>query len=151
MATPERKAMSWSILVVDDSFAVRTQLRVPLEAKGARVLEAENGSEGLWRARENNIDLIIVDVHMPIMDGLRMIQELRKLPAYLNTPIFVLTSDAASTRVEEGRKAGASAWILKPVRPDALWKAIEKALVGRAPVAASERFSSSTEAKESDQ
>lgn len=111
---------------------VRSQLRTGLEAKGARVVEAENGSEGLWRARENAVDLVVSDIHMPVMDGIRMVEELRKLPEYATTPIFILTSDAAAQRADEGKRAGANAWILKPVKADLLWKAIEKALFGRA-------------------
>ncbi len=124
--------MAWSILIVDDSSLVRSQIRAALEAKGAHVVEAENGSEGLWRARENLVDLVVADIHMPVMDGIKMVEELRKLPEYATTPIFILTSDAASTRAEEGKKAGANAWILKPVKAELLWKAIEKALFGRA-------------------
>jgi two-component system chemotaxis response regulator CheY len=124
--------VTWSILIVDDSSLVRSQLRAALEAKGARVVEAENGSEGLWRARENLVDLVVADIHMPVMDGIRMVEELRKIPEYATTPIFILTSDAASSRAEEGKKAGANAWILKPVKTELLWKAIEKALFGRA-------------------
>jgi two-component system, chemotaxis family, chemotaxis protein CheY len=123
--------LAWSILIVDDSSLVRSQLRTALEAKGARVVEAENGSEGLWRARENLVDLVIADIHMPVMDGIRMVEELRRLPEYATTPIFILTSDAAAQRADEGKKAGANAWILKPVKADLLWKAIEKALFGR--------------------
>lgn len=124
--------MAWSILIVDDSSLVRSQLRNTLEAKGARVIEAENGREGLWRARENAVDLVIADIHMPLMDGIRMVEELRRLPEYATTPIFILTSDAATQRAEEGKRAGANAWILKPVKSELLWKAIEKALFGRA-------------------
>lgn len=127
--------MTWSILIVDDSSLVRSQLRAALEAKGARIIEAENGREGLWRARESVVDLVVADIHMPIMDGIRMVEELRKLPEYSTTPIFVLTSDAATTRAEDGKKAGANAWILKPVKTELLWKAIEKALFGRTPSA----------------
>jgi two-component system chemotaxis response regulator CheY len=124
--------MTWSILVVDDSAVARSQLRVAFEAKGARVTEAENGREGLWRARAEAFDLVFTDVHMPVMDGLQMIQELRKQPEYAATPIFVLTSDAAATRASEGKKAGANAWVVKPVSPELLWKAVEKALFGKA-------------------
>ncbi len=124
--------MSWCILIVDDSALVRSQLRMALEAKGARIVEAENGNEALWRARESSIDLVIADIHMPVMDGIRLVEELRKVPDHQSTPIFILTSDAATTRAEEGKRAGANAWILKPVKPDLLWKAIEKALQGRA-------------------
>jgi len=79
--------MTWSILIVDDSSLIRSQLRAALEAKSVRVVEAENGSEGLWRARENLVDLIIADIHMPVMDGIRMVEELRKIPEYATTPI----------------------------------------------------------------
>jgi len=123
--------MVWSILIVDDSSLVRSQLRSALELKGARVVEAENGSQGLWRARENQVDLVVVDIHMPVMDGIKMVEELRRLPDYATTPIFILTSDAASSRAEEGKRAGANAWILKPVKIDLLWKAIERALFSR--------------------
>jgi two-component system chemotaxis response regulator CheY len=124
--------MTWSILVVDDSAVARSQLRIAFEAKGARVTEAENGREGLWRARAESFDLVFTDVHMPVMDGLQMIQELRKQPEYAATPIFVLTSDAAATRASEGKKAGANAWVVKPISSELLWKAVEKALFGKA-------------------
>lgn len=120
--------MAWTILIADDSHSARAQLRAPLEARGVKVVEAENGREGLWRARETVFDLVIADIHMPVMDGLAMIREVRKLPGYAAIPIFVVTADATSARMEQGRKAGASAWMLKPARPDLLWKAIEKAL-----------------------
>jgi two-component system chemotaxis response regulator CheY len=87
----------------------------------------------LWRARAESIDMIFSDIHMPVMDGLQMIQELRKQPQYATTPIFVMTSDAAGTRAAEGKKAGANAWLIKPVNPELLWKAVEKALFGRQP------------------
>lgn len=125
--------MSWSILIVDDSYFIRSQLRATFEAKGATVIEAENGSEGLWRAREHAVDLMVVDVHMPVMDGLRMIQEVRKLREHAHTPIFVLTTDAAGSRADEGKKVGATAWMLKPLNPELLWKGIEKVLLRAAP------------------
>ena len=123
--------MTWVILVVDDSATTRSLLRDTFEAKGARVIEAENGREGLWRARAEHVDLIVCDIHMPVMDGLQMIQELRKVPEYAKTPVFVLTSDAAITRAAEGKKAGADAWVVKPVNAASMWKAVEKALFGK--------------------
>jgi two-component system chemotaxis response regulator CheY len=123
--------MSWVILIVDDSATTRALIRDEFEAKGARVLEAENGKEGLWRLRGEPVDLIVCDIHMPVMDGLQMIQELRKLPEHASTPVFVLTSDAAGTRAAEGKKAGATAWVVKPINAASLWKAVEKALFGK--------------------
>lgn len=138
--------MSWLILLVDDSLTTRSQLREVFEAKGARVIEAENGREGLWRARAEHADVIICDIHMPIMDGLQMIQQLRKLPEYATTPVFVLTSDATVARAAEGKKAGANAWVVKPVNPASLWKAVEKALFGKLPSAQSAGLSPSVPA-----
>jgi len=129
--------MTWSILLVDDSTAARTSLRMALEAKGATVVEAQNGREGLFRAKTQPIDLIVTDVHMPVMDGLQMIQELRKESEYSAVPILVLTSDVAGSRAAEGRAAGATSWLVKPVTPELVWKAIEKVLFGKQPRAAS--------------
>ena len=143
--------MPWSILIVDDSSVARAQLRPTFEAKGAQVIEAENGREGLWRARAKAIDLIITDIHMPVMDGLEMIRELRQETQYALTPIFVLTSDAAANRALEGKKAGANAWIVKPVNPDLLWKAIQKALFGLPTISvAQDAFALKTRARESE-
>jgi len=122
--------MTWSILLVDDSATARALLRATLTPKGVKVLEAENGKEGLWRARAEKVDLILTDVHMPVMDGLQMIREIRALPAHATTPIFVLTSDAAGERAMVGKNAGANAWIIKPVNPAILWRVLEKALLG---------------------
>ena len=128
--------MTWLVLVVDDSATTRSQLRSALEAKGVRVIEAENGREGLWRARAERVDLVLCDIHMPVMDGLAMIQELRKQPEYVATPVFVLTSDGSVLRAAEGKKAGADAWIVKPINSVSLWKTVEKALSGRPPSSA---------------
>lgn len=122
--------MSWSILLVDDSETFRAPIRAALVAKGIRVIEAENGKEGLTRARTERVDLIFSDVHMPVMDGLQMVRELRALREYATTPIFVLTSDASGIRATEGKNAGATGWIVKPVRPDVLVKIVEKTLFG---------------------
>ena len=119
--------MTWVILVVDDSANARLVLRLAFEAKGARVIEAENGRAGLALARTERIDLIFSDIRMPVMDGLQMIRALRKEPMHAKTPIFVLTSDDV-TRAEEGKKAGADAWVFKSSTTDALWKVVEKAL-----------------------
>ena len=120
--------MTWNILVVDDSPQVRADVRSALEERGVEVTEAENGSEGLWRAKDGHFDVVITDVHMPMMDGLKLIKELRADPAYGETPIFVMTTDASEIRAEEGTRAGATAWAVKPLDPDFLWKGIQKAL-----------------------
>jgi two-component system chemotaxis response regulator CheY len=116
-----------SVLMVDDSSTARRQLRVALESAGIRVAEAAEGVEGLWRARQQAFDLVLTDIHMPAMDGLEFIRELRKSPGYGETPIYVLTSDGSRDRLAEGRAAGATAWVIKPPNLPLLVDAIVKA------------------------
>ena len=116
------------IMVVDDSATVRQQLRVFLEGRGFSVIEAHDGIGGVTMAQHNSVDLIIVDMNMPMMDGLEMIRQVRRLPAHAGTPIFVLTTDAAVESAQKGKAAGATAWIVKPYKPDALLAGIKKVL-----------------------
>jgi two-component system chemotaxis response regulator CheY len=116
------------VLVVDDSSVARRQLREALEAVGVSVSEASEGVEALWRARQQPYDLIITDIHMPAMDGLQLLRELRKLPGSEHTPVYVLTSDGSRERLAEGRAAGATAWIVKPANIPMLVKAVLNAL-----------------------
>jgi len=113
--------------MVDDSSTARRQLRVALESAGIHVAEASEGVEGLWRARQQTFDLVLTDIHMPAMDGLEFIRELRKSPGYGQTPIYVLTSDGSRDRLAEGRAAGATAWVIKPPNVALLVDAIVKA------------------------
>jgi two-component system, chemotaxis family, chemotaxis protein CheY len=119
---------SKSVLIVDDSSTIRGQLRPILEEIGMTVVEAGDGDEGLVIARLNTLDLIMVDVHMPKMDGITMIREVRKLPNHEKTPIFVLTTDSSISRARDAKAAGATAWIVKPVQDATLVKGIQKVL-----------------------
>jgi two-component system, chemotaxis family, chemotaxis protein CheY len=121
-------AVNARVLVVDDSSVARRQLREALEAVGISVSEASEGVEALWRARQQLYDLIITDIHMPAMDGLQLLRELRKLPGNERTPVYVLTSDGSRERLAEGRAAGATAWIVKPANIPMLVKAVLNAL-----------------------
>jgi two-component system chemotaxis response regulator CheY len=123
------KPLGKSVLVVDDSASIRLQLRQALEDSGFSVAEADNGEKGLELARGSDpIDLMIVDVNMPIMDGLEMIGQVRGLKAHVNTPIFVLTTESGAATVKDGRAVGATAWIVKPVQSDVLVKGIRALL-----------------------
>jgi two-component system chemotaxis response regulator CheY len=102
------------ILVVDDSATARRQLCPQLRDAGMEVSEASDGSEGLWRAREQLFDLVLTDIHMPEMDGLAFVQRLRELPNYKDVPVVALTSDGSAQRREQGRRLGIRAWVLKP-------------------------------------
>jgi two-component system chemotaxis response regulator CheY len=120
--------MGKRILVVDDSTTVRQQLHTLLTSHGFGVAEAEDGEQGLAAAATEQADLLIVDVNMPRMNGIRMVEEVRKLPAYQKTPIFMLTTESTKSVMALGKAAGATAWIIKPFRPEILVKGIERVL-----------------------
>lgn len=123
--------MGWSALIVDDSATLRTTLRTMFESNAVTVIEAENGQQGFIKALEHTVDVIVTDIHMPVMDGVKMIGAIRELPQYKETPIFVLSTDGTTSRLQDGRKAGATAWLIKPTNPDLLWKGIERMLQQR--------------------
>ncbi len=116
------------VLIVDDSSSVRRTLKVMLSDGGYEVVTATNGVEGLAAARSTRVDLIIADVNMPLMNGIEMIGEIRKLDDYQHTPIFVLTSESTAEVVQEAKMRGANAFIIKPFRPDLLMKGVERLL-----------------------
>lgn len=120
-----------SVLVVDDSAIVRRELCHCLEQAGFKVATAAEGVEGLWRARQATFDLVLTDVHMPTMDGLEFVSELRRLSGYDTTPVFVLTSDRSKERLVRGREVGATAWVIKPPNLPALMEAVRQAVEGR--------------------
>lgn len=93
-----------------------------------RFSEAADGQEALWKARHAPHDLVITDLHMPTMDGLELVRQLRKLPGYATVPVLVLTSDPSRERLKEGRQAGATGWLVKPPKPDALVMTVRHAL-----------------------
>jgi two-component system, chemotaxis family, chemotaxis protein CheY len=115
MPSGETKRVVGTVLMVDDSTSIRQALSHHLQQAGFRVTTAAEGVEGLWRARQDAFDLVVTDVHMPAMGGLEFLAELRKIPAYTSTPVFVLTSDYSSERLAKARQLGVTVWLKKPV------------------------------------
>ena len=120
--------MAKRVLTVDDSASSRAMVSHALRCAGYEVVEAEDGIEGLERAAEQHIDLVVTDQDMPRMDGLTLIKSLRKMPAYRKAPILVLTSEPGDELKTRGRKAGATAWMVKPWDPQRLLKLVKQAI-----------------------
>ena len=117
------------ILVVDDSKVVREQLRATLTRASHDVVACENGHAGYQAAlAQDDIKLIIADYNMPEMNGLDMIQRIRKVPAYVKTPIFMLTTESSPVLKESAISMGITAWINKPFSPAPLLAGVEKVL-----------------------
>ena len=101
------------VLVVDDSLNTREIEKSILELEGYQVVTAQDGIDGLERTKEHRFDLIISDIDMPRMDGITMIENLRKDPLYRTTPVIVVTSYSDPAIVKRAREAGADAHIVK--------------------------------------
>ena len=100
-----------------------------LREKGYDVIEAENGQEGLKLLDGERIHLIISDVNMPMMDGISFLKEIKRHPNYKFTPVIMLTTEAGEDKKQEGRAAGAKAWITKPFQPQLLVDAVSKLIL----------------------
>ena len=112
--------MTRTILTVDDSASMRQMVRATLQSAGYAVVEAADGTAALEFARGKSVDLVISDVNMPGIDGIKLIQELRALPAYRLTPLLLLTTESGQDKRLEGKRAGATGWIVKPFNPNQL-------------------------------
>ncbi len=118
--------MGKKILIVDDSASVRQVVGIALRGAGYEVIEASDGSDALIKLDGQKIHLIITDVNMPRMDGITFVKEAKKLPAYKFTPIVMLTTESAEAKKNEGRAAGAKAWVVKPFQPAQMLAAVSK-------------------------
>jgi len=116
--------MAKTILVVDDSASVRQVVSIALKGAGYEVLQACDGKDGLAKLTGEKVHLIISDVNMPNMDGITMVTEVKKLPAYKFVPIIMLTTEGADEKKKQGQVAGAKAWIVKPFQPAQMLKAV---------------------------
>ena len=118
--------MSKTILCVDDSASIRQMLSFTLKTAGYEVLDAIDGAEGLEKAKNNAVDLVITDQNMPKMDGLTLIKELRTMPQYEKTPILMLTTESSDEMKKKGRESKATGWLVKPFDPKKLIEVVKK-------------------------
>lgn len=109
-----------TVMVVDDSKTVRSYHGSILREFGIEVLEAENGMEALEKSLDNAVDLYLVDVNMPVMDGYSFVTELRRQPACKLTPVIMITTQEETTDKVEAFRVGANLFETKPIKPDAL-------------------------------
>jgi two-component system chemotaxis response regulator CheY len=121
--------MAKRILVVDDSAAIRQSITYVLQQGGYEVIEAKDGQDGLDTL--NTIeppDLIITDVNMPNLDGIGFIRRVRDQIKLKFVPIVVLTTESQGDKMNEGKEAGATAWIVKPFNADKLLAVVKKVI-----------------------
>jgi two-component system chemotaxis response regulator CheY len=104
-----------TILVVDDSSTVRQQVSMALKQAGFAILEAADGEEGLATVNQNpGIAMVVCDVNMPILNGLEMVERIKKQPEHRALPILMLTTEGQPSMIKRAKQAGAVGWIVKP-------------------------------------
>jgi two-component system chemotaxis response regulator CheY len=123
--------MAKTILIVDDSALMLTSVKSNLEMAGFKVEAAEDGVKAMTKLKGGlKPDLIITDINMPNMDGMELIKNVRALPGFRFTPILTMTTESQAEKREEGKKLGATGWLVKPVGGADLVKIIKKVLPG---------------------
>ncbi len=120
--------LSGRVLVVDDELPNRLYLRKLLEARGCEVFDADSGANALTIAAKKVLDLVLVDVMMPEMDGFELCGRLREDPRTARTPIIMVTAKSKIEDIETGFELGAIDYIRKPFNPRELMLRVGNAL-----------------------
>jgi two-component system cell cycle response regulator DivK len=121
------------VLVVDDSAEIRELWRLCLNFWGFAVQEAANGEEAVQKARLSPPDLILMDLSMPVLDGVQATRQLKEDPSTAHVPVVALSAQTTEPGAEEVTNAGAEAFVQKPCDPEELLQHIRSALTRMPP------------------
>ena len=124
LTAPDR-LMGLRILVAEDNAINRKLASELLEAAGAEVVTAENGSQALEKVRTDPFDVVLMDVQMPVMDGYEATRAIRKLEGMETIPIIAITADAMAEDRKRALSAGMNDHVGKPIRPERLYATLE--------------------------
>ncbi len=123
--------MAKTILIVDDSPTMTMSVKSSLEMNGFAVQTASDGVQAMNKLKAGlKPDLIITDINMPNMGGLELIKNVKALPGYRFVPILTLTTESDAKKRDEGKKLGATGWLVKPVSGVDLVKVIKQVVPG---------------------
>jgi two-component system chemotaxis response regulator CheY len=123
--------MAINVLIVDDSPMMRSLVGRVLSLSGLEVglrLEAGNGAEALGVMREHSIDLVFVDINMPVMNGEDLVREMRQQENLRSLPVVVISTDGTTRRIERMKDLGIFGYLQKPFRPEDLRTEVERVL-----------------------
>ncbi|MDB5408058.1 MAG: uncharacterized protein JWL84_2970 [Rhodospirillales bacterium] len=127
------------ILLVEDNKINQQVAATMLRKRGAAVDAVENGADAIAAVQRGEYDLVLMDIQMPIMDGLEATRAIRKLPGLKSsTPIVAMTARAMQGDREKCLAAGMNDYVTKPIQPSSFFATVERWLIGGAPVAANE-------------
>lgn len=118
------------ILVIDDFPTMRKIIRSLLGELGyTDIDEAENGLEGLKAMRATNYDLVVSDWNMPTLDGVAMVQQMRKMPELKQIPVLMVTAEAKREQIIYAAQSGVNGYIVKPFNGPTLKEKIDKIMI----------------------
>lgn len=121
-----------NVLIVEDSKAIRSMVRVVLEeAGGLFAVEAGNGFEALKTLPTRAFDLIITDINMPDINGLELIGFVKSNPAYKDIPLIIVSTEKSEEDKKRGMALGAAGYVVKPFKKEDLMAVVKKALEGK--------------------
>ncbi|MBW1811322.1 MAG: response regulator [Deltaproteobacteria bacterium] len=116
-------------LVVEDSPTMRQLICFALRRiKGLEVVEADDGVDGLKKLSVGKFDIIITDINMPVMDGLKLVSLIRKDETHMNIPIVIITTEGAAEDRQRAMSLGANAYITKPIQAPQVINCVKKLL-----------------------
>jgi two-component system chemotaxis response regulator CheY len=119
----------YNFLIVEDSPTMRQLISFSLKRiQNAKIVEASDGVDALKKLSEGKFSLIIADINMPMMDGLKPLSIIRKDPQYNNVPVIIVTTEGAEADREKGMKLGANAYLSKPIQTNDLVKTVKDLL-----------------------
>ncbi len=123
------------LLIVDDSQLIHSMYRLVLNRyEGCRIFDAMNGLEALdILSRENSFDMILLDINMPVMNGIQFMEKLKKENLYRQIPIIVISTEGREEDTLRALKLGAWGYVVKPFKPHMLYELIEKVLAKKPP------------------
>jgi two-component system chemotaxis response regulator CheY len=113
-----------TILIVDDSETIRQRVAGALEQAGFGVAMARDGIEGLEQIEKEKPAMVILDVNMPRLNGLEMLERLDVKGT--NLPVLLLTTEVQPSLIARAKKAGAKGWMVKPVNVEQLLQTVKK-------------------------
>ncbi|NLT22819.1 MAG: response regulator [Syntrophorhabdus sp.] len=114
-----------TILIVDDSATIRKLLAYILKRKNYIIAEAEDGMDAMEKLSHVQVDLVIVDLNMPNMDGIEFVKNLRDNYYYMDTPVIMLTTTKDDKLKKDALDAGVNMFLNKPVQPNFLLYKVE--------------------------
>jgi DNA-binding response OmpR family regulator len=127
---PRDQAQAWTatILVADDEQDIRELVAYRLSRSGYRIIEARDGEEALQLAADQALDMAVLDVMMPRLNGFDLTQRLRHTPATARLPILLMSASVQEADISRGFAAGADGYLTKPFTPDQLLTRVREVL-----------------------